>query len=505
LAAPSGNLGAIAVEANHRPEDHRRLLSPARAHQIMVGAADYLQPEKPEFAGDPEPHHKLPLVRDISRPCRLSNIELERAPKTIMRMAPPRITRHCIMFALLIGGPGLAKDRPAADWVGAWGFPPNSFVPTPVPPNPASRTNASVPDFNDVTVRQIVRISAQAKRVRIRLSNEFADKPLRLGSVHVALAAEDGATVSGSDHVVTFSGRAAATIPAHAPMLSDPIDWALPALTKLTISVHLPEDTVPPAHRVSEYISSPGDFTAAQRMPGSELVRTGALVSEVDIQSPRARRVVVTLGDSITEGFGSAVNEFRGWPDRLADRLSKSAAANRWSLVNLGINSNRLLHDGPGDGALARFDRDVLSVSGVSMVLLLEGINDIGYSRTVPAQAVTAADIVGAYSQLIGRAHEHGIAVVAGTIPPFENSHYYDAAGEQTRQAVNRWIRTSGAFDGIVDFDSLLRDPAHPTQVKEALQRGDHLHPNDAGYAAMGDAIDLKLFERDAINGLNLR
>jgi len=422
-----------------------------------------------------------------------------------MRMTRPRIAAHCIMFALLIGGSALAKDRPAADWVGAWGFPPTSFVPTPVPPNPTSRTNSSVPNFNGVTVRQIVRISAQAKRIRIRFSNEFADKPMRLGSVHVALAAADGATLPGSDHVVTFSGTAATTIPAHAPVLSDPIDWALPALTKLSISVYLPEDTVPPAHRVSEYISSPGDFTAAQSMPGAELARSGALVSEVDIQSPRARRVVVTLGDSITEGFGSAVNEFHGWPDRLADRLSKSGAANRWSLVNVGINSNRLMHDGPGDGALARFDRDVLSVPGVSMVLMLEGINDIGYSHTVPAQAVTAADIIGAYSQVIARAHEHGISVVAATIPPFENSHYYDAAGEQTRQAVNQWIRTSGAFDGVVDFDALLRDPAHVTQVKEALQRGDHLHPNDAGYAAMGDAIDLKLFERESINGRNLR
>lgn len=420
-------------------------------------------------------------------------------------MPSPRITSHCVMLALLIGGSAPAKDRPAADWVGAWGFPPNSFVPTPVPPNPASRTNASVPDFNDVTVRQIVRISAEAKRVRIRLSNEFADRPMQLGSVHVALAAEDGATVPGSDHVVTFSGKAATTIPAHAPLLSDPIDWALPALTKLSISVYLPEDTVSPAHRASEYLSSSGDFTAAPRMPGATLARAGALVSEVDIQSLRARRVVVTLGDSITEGFGSAVNEFHGWPDRLADRLSKSADASRWSVLNAGINSNRLLHDGPGDGALARFDRDVLSVPGVSMVLLLEGINDIGYGRTVPAQAVTAADIIGAYSQLIARAHEHGIAVVSGTIPPFENSHYYGAAGEQTRQAVNQWIRSSGAFDGIVDFDALLRDPAHPTQVKEALQRGDHLHPNDAGYAAMGDAIDLKLFERESLNGRNLQ
>jgi lysophospholipase L1-like esterase len=378
--------------------------------------------------------------------------------------------------------------------VGAWGFPPTSaFTPAVAPNNPAARAPAN---FNNVTVRQIVRISAAASRIRFRFSNELNDKPMQLGAAHVALAGEDGATLSGSDHVLSFSGHPALTIPADAAILSDPVDWKIPALAELAISAFLPEDTAPPAHRLSLYVSSAGNFSDAQRMPGAELVRSGVLVTEIEIISPAAARVVVTLGDSITEGVGSTVNAFRGWPDRLAERLSANPATRGWSVVNVGIGSNRLLHNNPGRSALARFDRDVLAVPGVAMVMMLEGINDIGYSHTNPAEAVTADEIIGAYQQLIARSHAHGIAIVAGTIPPYEDSHYYDLQGEQLRQAVNQWLRTSHAFDGIVDFDTALRDPAHPTQVLSSLHRGDHLHPNDEGYAVMGDAIDLGLFRR---------
>jgi lysophospholipase L1-like esterase len=268
----------------------------------------------------------------------------------------------------------------------------------------------------------------------------------------------------------------------------------VPASSKLAISVYLPQRTTPPAHRVSEYISAPGDFAGAQSLPAAMLERTGALVSEVDIVSPVANQVVVTFGDSITEGFGSTVNEFRSWSDRLAERLAQNRDTRHWSVVNAGINSNRLLHNGPGTGALARFDRDALSVPGIAAIIVLEGINDIGYSHTVPSEAVTAEDIIAAYRQIIARAHARGIVVIGATIPPYENAHYYVAEGEQMRQAVNAWIRSSAAFDGIVDFDAVMRDPAHPSQVDASLERGDHLHPNDAGYAVMANAVDLKLF-----------
>jgi len=399
-----------------------------------------------------------------------------------------RCAGFCVAVFLLT----VADARSGRDvWVGAWSFVPTSFTPTPVvnpkPPAPPG-------DFDQVTVRQIVRVAQPAERIRIRVSNEYGAVPLSLGSVHVALAGEDGAVLPGSDHVVTFSHLPSALIPAGAPLLSDAIDWRVPRLTTLAISIYLPEKVTPPAHRVSEYVSAPGDFTAATAMPEAVLMRTGALISEVDIVSSSATRVVVTLGDSITEGFGSTVNEFRGWPDRLAERLAENRATRDWSVVNAGINSNRLLHDGPGAGALARFDRDVLSVPGVSAVILMEGINDIGYSTTVPPEAVTAADIITAYRQILERAHARGLAVFGATLTPFEGAHYYSAAGDAMRRTVNEWIRSSGEFDGVIDFDAALRDPANPAEMNASLQRGDHLHPNDSGYAVMANAVDLNLF-----------
>jgi lysophospholipase L1-like esterase len=384
-----------------------------------------------------------------------------------------------------------ASSAPNDTWVGAWGFAATSFIPTRAP---TAATSAPPADFDDVTVRQIVRIVQPAARVRVRFSNEFGDAPLHIADAHIALAGENGTTIPGSDHVLTFSGHPDCSIAAGAPLLSDALDWKVPASSKLAISVYLPQRTTPPAHRVSEYISAPGDFAGAQSLPAAMLERTGALVSEVDIVSPVANQVVVTFGDSITEGFGSTVNEFRSWSDRLAERLAQNRDTRHWSVVNAGINSNRLLHNGPGTGALARFDRDALSVPGIAAIIVLEGINDIGYSHTVPSEAVTAEDIIAAYRQIIARAHARGIVVIGATIPPYENAHYYVAEGEQMRQAVNAWIRSSAAFDGIVDFDAVMRDPAHPSQVDASLERGDHLHPNDAGYAVMANAVDLKLF-----------
>jgi lysophospholipase L1-like esterase len=395
--------------------------------------------------------------------------------------------------AALVGLSALAHSANSPDdvWVGAWGFATTSFIATPAP---TANAPALPPEFDNVTVRQLVRIVQPASRVRIRFSNEFGDEPLLIGTAHIALAGESGATIPGTDHALMFSGRPSSSIAPGAPLLSDPLDWKVPAPSRLAISVYLPQRTTPHAHRASEFVSAGGDYTGAEILPAVSLQRTGALVSEVDIVSPVAKHVVVTLGDSITEGFGSTVNEFRGWSDQLAVRLAQNRATRDWSVVNAGINSNRLLHNGPGTGALARFDRDALSVPGIAAIIVLEGINDIGYSHTVPSEAVTAEDMIAAYRQIIERSHARGVAVIGATIPPYEDAHYYVADGERMRQAVNAWIRTGNDFDGIVDFDVALRDPAHSARVKASLERGDHLHPNDAGYAVMANAIDLKLF-----------
>jgi lysophospholipase L1-like esterase len=395
--------------------------------------------------------------------------------------------------AALVGLSVLAHSANSPDdvWVGAWGFAATSFITTPAP---TANAPALPPAFDNVTVRQLVRIVQPASRMRIRFSNEFGDQPLIIGAAHIALAGESGATIPGTDHALTFSGHPGFSIAPGAPLLSDAFDWKVSAPSRLAISVYLPQRTTPPAHRTPEFISASGDYTGAEILPAASLQRTGALVSEVDIVSPVAKHVVVTLGDSITEGFGSTVNEFRGWSDQLAVRLAQNHATRDWSVVNAGINSNRLLHNGPGSSALARFDRDALSVPGIAAIILLEGINDIGYSHTVPSEAVTADEMIAAYRQIIERSHARGVAVFGATIPPYEDAHYYVADGEQMRQTINAWIRTGGAFDGIVDFDVALRDPAHSARVKASLERGDHLHPNDAGYAVMANAIDLKLF-----------
>jgi lysophospholipase L1-like esterase len=374
-------------------------------------------------------------------------------------------------------------------WQGAWGFPPINFPP---PGSPNAASTPAVADFDDLTVRQIVRIAGDARRLRVRLSNEFGSTEVKFDHAHVAFAGADGATLPGSDHELSFDGRTFASIAPGAPLLSDPLEWRLPALSRLAVSVHLAAATVPPAHRVLEYVSAAGDHSGATLMQGAHAVRSGALVSAVEVNGDLARGVIVTLGDSITEGHGSTANEFRSWPDRLAERLQSQAASRGYRVVNAGINSNRLLHNNPGMGALTRFDRDVLGVPGVGLIILLEGINDIGYSHTLPEQAVSAEDIISAYRQLIERAHSHGIAILAGTLTPFEDAHYYTPEGEVLRQSVNRWIRASGAFDGVIDFDAVLRDPTHPARANPELTLADHLHPNDAGHAAMAQAIDLK-------------
>jgi lysophospholipase L1-like esterase len=388
-------------------------------------------------------------------------------------------------------------------WLGGWLHVPTSYNLTPVPASPeggAPRGRsgfAPLAPYSGVTVRELIRISAGATRLRFRFSNEFGATAMTLGSVHVALAGEDGAIVSGSDHVLRFAGRERVVIPAGAPMLSDPLDWKLPAFAKLIVSVYYPQETLPPAHTLfalPAQASSAGDFGAAAVLPDAIPARNGNALSEVDIAPVMPGRTVVAFGDSITEGVASTIGAFRGWPDRLAERLQENRATRDWSVVNAGIGSNRLLHDTPGANALARFDRDALSVPGVAMVIVLEGINDIQYSHRYPAETVTAEDMIAGLRQLCSRAHARGVRILAGTITAFEGSPDYTEQGEAMRQAVNDWIRATPELDGVIDFDAATRDPTHPTLLRAETQTRDHLHPGDAGYAAMGDAIDLALF-----------
>jgi lysophospholipase L1-like esterase len=392
-------------------------------------------------------------------------------------------------------------------WLGAFGHVPTAYnhmepatmvgrdgnvrtVPpgyAPLPPYPA-----------ETTVREFGRVSVAARTLRFRFSNEFGSQPLRLGEAHIALAGENGEIIPGSDHILSFAGQPAAVIPTGAPLLSDPVDWPVPALSRIAISVFYPDETVPPAHTLYALNAwaAPANQVSAQVLMDASGARSGNHLSEIDVLPQREGHTVVCLGDSITEGVASTVGAFRGWPDRFADRLQADPASRGWSVVNAGIGSNRLLHDVPSTSALSRFDRDVLSVPGVAKIIMLLGINDIQYSRRNPTEAVSADEIIAAMGQIVARAHARGVQVIGGTITAFEGSSSYSPEGEAMRVKVNSWIRDSGVLDGVADFDLATRDPLHPSQLLQSTDSGGHLHPNDTGYTLMGNAIDLKLFSR---------
>jgi lysophospholipase L1-like esterase len=392
-----------------------------------------------------------------------------------------------------------------ASWVGAFAHVPTAYnlsAPTKVTGRDATLrviqpVYAPLPVLPaSTTVREVVRSSAAARSIRIRFSNEFGNAGLHIGEAHIALADVGGSILAGSDHILTFSGQRGVSIPVGAPILSDPIDWDLPPLSKLSISVFYPDEVAPPAHTVfalNAWAAS-GDQAGEQTLTGAVAARSGNHFSEIDIVPRNGGRAVVCLGDSTTEGVASTVGNFRAWPDRLAERLQSNALTRNWAVVNAGVGSNRLLHDTPSINALARFDRDALSVPGVSKIIIYLGINDIQYSHRNPAEAVNADDMISALRQLATRAHAKGIDVVGATITPFEGSADYSAQGEAVRVKVNEWIRTNTLLDGVVDFDRAIRDPTHPARLLGTADSGGHLHPGDVGYAMMGDAVDLKMF-----------
>jgi len=376
----------------------------------------------------------------------------------------------------------------AAAWVAAWYSPP--FPPTAVWSCNQVRT------FSHQTVRQVVQLEAAGDRVRIRLTDELGLGPLSFGEVHVALASPNGVTEPGTDRAVTFGGKPGATIPTGEALVSDPVDLKVRRFQDLAVSVYYPSGAAPAGHLFNLQISPPGDHAAEPVWPQAARSQAPGLVSGVDIETAAPPQVLVAFGDSITEGACATEGTHRDYPERLAALLAAQRGSESWVVINSGISGNRLLHDGAGPKALARFGRDALDISGVRAILLLEGINDIGWAFDPAGNGgpLTAADIIGAYQDLIRRAHERGLKVFLGTLLPYEGATYSRPQGEKVREAVNAWIREGRGFEGVVDFDAALRDPASPLHYLGADQCGDDLHPNDAGYAVMAEVAFQRLF-----------
>jgi lysophospholipase L1-like esterase/ribosomal protein L30E len=361
--------------------------------------------------------------------------------------------------------------------------------------------------FSNRTIRQIVHLSIGGDKVRLRLSNEFGTKPVLIGAASVALAGKSSDIVSASLRPLTFGGAKSVIIQPGAPALSDPVEFNVAPLSDVAVSLYLPAatelGTVHATGLQTAFVSTTGDFTASTEFPVVDRFANRFFLTGVMVEPSSPVRAIVTFGDSITDGTASTVNANARWPDVLARRLKEAGAA--VAVLNQGIAGNRVLSDGAGISALARFERDVLSQPGVSHVVIFVGINDIGWPGTAiePGGIVRTADeIIAGYKQLIERAHLRSIKVIGSPLTPFENAlsggpnqGYFTPDKEAKRLAVNNWIRTSGAFDGLIEFDRVVADPAYPSAIAAAYDSGDHLHPNDAGYKAMGEAVDLKLFQ----------
>jgi lysophospholipase L1-like esterase len=387
-----------------------------------------------------------------------------------------------------------------AGWVGTWAAPPTTIPPT--PPLILERQ----------TVRHVAHCSTGGDELRIRLTNEFGDTPLHVGAVHVALRDGSGAstaTVPGTDRRVTFGGRGDVTIPAGAPLVSDPVRLRLPAGGDLAVSLYLPDRTPVTtvfAFAFQDNVIAAGDVTAARTVTPTATVGQCLFLSGVAVRNRAA--AIVTLGDSITNGSNTPNNVNHRWPDLLAARL-RAAGLDR-GIANVGIAGNRLLHDpNPlpgavgfaawfGQSGLRRFDRDVLAQPGAEYLIVLLGVNDLGHPGTVapPSEVVTADDLIAGHRQLIARAHDAGLAAYGATILPFKDDTlgFYTEENERKREALNRWLRRGGEYDAVIDFDRAVADPADPLRLNPAYDSGDHLHPNDAGMAAMAAAVPLKLF-----------
>ncbi|WP_420236625.1 SGNH/GDSL hydrolase family protein [Telmatobacter bradus] len=389
-------------------------------------------------------------------------------------------------FSVLVLSTAVAGSAQSG-WVGTWAA--------------SAMPNQGAKSLTNATEREIVHLSQGGDKVRVRFTNEYGTEPLTIEEAHVALSAGGAAIQPGTDRKLTFGGAASIQLAPGAVVTSDPVALTAPALSNLAISLFVP---VQPMHTATYHAlavqtnySVPGNQTAAETLSEASKSSSWYLISGVDVPATADARAIVTFGDSITDGARSTNDANRRWPNVLAERLQQTKGLEHVSVLDEGISGNRVLNEGAGPSALARFDRDVLAQDGVKYLIILESINDIGHTLhlSAPEDEITADQLKFALSQMVERAHAHGIKVYGATLTPYVGAGYSSGKGEQMRAAVNQWIRTSGVFDAVIDFEKATGDGQTPPHFNPAYDSGDHLHPGDAGYKAMGEAIDLNLFK----------
>jgi len=375
-------------------------------------------------------------------------------------------------------------------WVGTW-------TTSPAP------SEAGV-GFSNHTLRMNPRISLGGDTLRIRVSNAYGNGKLAIGAAYVGIRDRGPAIVPGSERALTFGGAGSATVAAGALVVSDSVRLEVKPLADLAVSLYLPGE-IPIGQitgryaRQTNYISPPGNFAAEVTMPVGKITDEWYFVSSIDVLASRETGCVVALGDSLTDANISTHDAFCRWPDQLARRLIARREGRPLAVVNQGLGGNRILHDVRGDSGLRRFDRDVLAEPGVTHAIVMLGTNDLRNRYAKPGEEVTAEQMIAGLNQMALRAQARGIKLIGATLTPFGNETFLPGAWNPVREghrvAVNTWIRESGAFDGVADFDEALRDPERPTQMLPIYDCGDGLHPSDLGYCKMGDAIDLKMFD----------